>query len=185
MNNIEEHSMNKVNMNANSKLVMVRESRAARPKEVILPEKDSGSLNTPRSILQSALAVLNEGRISELVAQFDDDFEFNDHALSLEFTGKPRLTEFFEKSRELFPDIRLEVASIMESGDHAIAEWRLTATQTVPFFGSTSYRLPISVFGSTILRAAHGKIVEWSDYYDQISSRRANLAAFFTEWLEY
>jgi hypothetical protein len=131
------------------------------------------------------LAALNEGRISEVVAQFDDCFEFNDHALTLEFADKTRLTEFLEKSRELFPDTVLEVVSLMESGDHAVAEWKLTATQTVPFFGNTSYRLPISVFGATIIRVNHARIVEWSDYYDQSLSRRISLAAFFTEWIEY
>jgi steroid delta-isomerase-like uncharacterized protein len=163
----------------------VHQSRAAMREGIILPDEDSMSLNAPQSILQSALAALNEGRISKLVSKFDDRFEFNDHALTLEFKEKIRLTEFFEKSRELFPDTALEVASVMKSGDHAIAEWRLTATQTVPFFGSTSYRLPISVRGSTIIRVEHGKIIEWSDYYDQSSSRRMSLAAFFIEWIEY
>jgi steroid delta-isomerase-like uncharacterized protein len=178
--------MNMTSINANSESVMVHELRPPIHEGVLsLDDEDSTSLNAPRSILQSALAALSEGRISEVVAQFDDRFKFNDHALTLEFTEKTRLTEFLDKSRELFPDTALEVVSVMESGDHAIAEWRLTATQTVPFFGSTSYRLPISVHGSTIVRVEHGKIVEWSDYYNQSSSRRMNLAAFFTEWIEY
>jgi hypothetical protein len=118
------------------------------------------------------------------VEQFDEPFTFNDHALALEFTDKPRLTAFFEKSRELFPDSTLEIVSLFESGDHAIAQWKLSATQTVPY-GSISCRLPISLQGSTIARVEHGKIVEWSDYYDQSSSRRVSLAAFFTEWIEY
>jgi steroid delta-isomerase-like uncharacterized protein len=178
--------MNMTNINANSELMMVRELRAATNEGIVLPDdEDSMWLNAPRSILQSALAALSEGRISEVVANFDDRFKFNDHALTLEFTEKTRLTEFFEKSRELFPDSALAVVSVTESGDHAIAEWKLTATQTVPFFGSTRYRLPISVRGSTIIRVEHGRIVEWSDYYDQSSSRRMSLAAFFTEWIEY
>jgi steroid delta-isomerase-like uncharacterized protein len=178
--------MDMTNIDANSESVMVRESRSAVHEGVVLPDDgDSTLLNAPRAILQSALAALGKGRISAVVTRFDDRFKFNDYALTLEFTEKTRLTEFLEKSRELFPDTALEVASVMESGDHAIAEWKLTATQTVPFFGNTSYRLPISVRGSTVIRVEHGRIVEWSDYYDQSSSRRMNLAAFFTEWIEY
>jgi steroid delta-isomerase-like uncharacterized protein len=177
--------MNMTNINTNPESVMLHESRTAMHEGILLPDEDSWSLNAPRSILHSALAALSEGRISHVVARFDDSFQFNDHALALEFTEKARLTEFLEKSRELYPDATLEVVFVMESGAHAIAEWKLTATQTVPFFGSTSYRLRISVRGSTIARVEHGRIVEWSDYYDQNSSRRMNLAAFFTEWVEY
>jgi len=85
------------------------------------------------------LTALSEGKIVEVVEQFDDRFTFTDHALAIEFTDKERLTEFLHKSRELFPDTALEVISIFQSGDYAIAEWELTATQTVPY-GSISYR---------------------------------------------
>jgi hypothetical protein len=93
-------------------------------------------------------------------------------------------TEFFEKAHELFPDSTLEIVSLFESGDHAIAEWKLAATQTVPY-GSISYRFRISLRGTAIVHVGNGKIVCWSDYYDKNSSRRINLAAFFTEWIEY
>jgi ketosteroid isomerase-like protein len=140
----------------------------------------------PQQILQSALAALNQGRSSEVVKHFDEDgcFRFSDHALALEFMDKARLTEFFEKSSELFPDTTLEVISLFEDGEHAIAEWKLTATQTVPY-GSISYRFPISLLGTTIVHVEKGKIVRWSDYYDQSSSRRMSLGAFFTDWIEY
>jgi ketosteroid isomerase-like protein len=143
----------------------------------------STMLNTPQQILQSALDALREGNISEVLEQFADDFTFNDHALTLEFTDKPRLTEFFEKSRELFPGTTLEIVSLFGRGEHAIAQWKLSATQTVPY-GSTSYRFPISLFGATIVRVQNERIVQWSDYYDQSSSRRMSLGAFFTDWVE-
>jgi ketosteroid isomerase-like protein len=139
---------------------------------------------SPQEILHSAFTALSEGRIQAAVAQFDDHFTFNDHALTLEFNDKMRLTEFLNKSRELFPDTTLEVLSIFGDGDHTIGQWKLSATQTVPC-GSISYRFPISLFGATIVRVEDGKIVQWSDYYDQSSSRRVGLAGLFTEWIEY
>jgi ketosteroid isomerase-like protein len=149
--------------------------------EVELPGDEN---RPPVSTLESALVALSEGRIKALVEQFADSFTFNDHALTLEFTDKARLTDFFEKSRELFPDTALEVISLFEDGDHAIAQWKLSATQTVPY-GSISYRFPIFLFGATIVRVEKGKITQWSDYYDQSSSRRMSLGAFFTDWIEY
>ena len=119
--------------------------------------------STPQQILQSALAALSNGQISEVVEHFADRFRFNDHALTLEFRDKLRLTEFFEKSRELFPDTTLGVVFLLEDGDHAIAQWKLSATQTVPY-GSISYRFPISLFGATIVRVENERIVQWMDY---------------------
>jgi hypothetical protein len=147
----------------------------------VFPKKQTG----PKRMQQSVLAALDERRISEAVDQFDEHFTFTDHALDLEFTVKGRLIEFFQKSRELFPDTVVEVDSAFQCGDHAVAEWKLTATQTVPYYGSAQFRLPISVRGTSIVRIENGKITHWPDYYDKTRSWRVSLAAFFTEWIEY
>jgi ketosteroid isomerase-like protein len=147
-------------------------------------DDDSSPVSGPLRTLQSALAALSKGRVREVVEQFADNFTFHDHALTLEFRDKSCLTDFFEKSRELFPDTRLEIVSLFEDGDRAIAQWKLSATQTVPY-GSISYRFPISLHGATIVRVEDERIVQWSDYYDQSSSWRMSLGAFFTDWVEY
>jgi len=149
-----------------------------------LSNDNSIRMRNPLLILQTALAALSDGRLSAVVEHFDDCFTFNDHALTLEFTDKGRLIEFFEKSRELFPDTTLEIVSMLGSGDHAIAEWKLAATQTVSY-GSIGYRFRVSLLGATIVHVENGRIVQWSDYYDKTSSCRINLAAFFTDWIEY
>lgn len=149
------------------------------------PDTASIGVSAPKRILQSLLDALNEGRIAEAVAQFDDQFTFTDHALDIEFTDKGRLIEFFQKSRELFPDTVVEVDSTFQCGDYVIAEWNLTATQTAPYYQSGGFRVPISLRGTSIARVENGRITHWSDYYDQNRSWRFSLAAFFTEWIEY
>ena len=134
-------------------------------------------------ILKSMLTSLSEGRITDFVAGFQGPFKFTDHALNLEFREHQQLTEFLEKSRELFPDTVIEVVSVFQSGDAAIAEWKLTATQTVSA-GSMNLRMPILLSGVSIAQFNGGKITRWTDYYDQLTSRRMGLAAFFTEWVE-
>jgi SnoaL-like polyketide cyclase len=94
------------------------------------------------------------------------------------------LAEFLQKSRELFPDTVVEVVSAVQSGDTAIAEWKLRATDTVSF-GSMKLRLPISLSGVSTVQFKKEKITQWSDYYDQLKSRRVGLAATFAEWVEY
>jgi ketosteroid isomerase-like protein len=137
-------------------------------------------VTTPQQILQAALDALRKGNVSEVLARFADDFTFSDHTLSLEFTDKPGLGKFFEKSRELFPSASREIVSVFEEGDQAVAQWKLSATQIVRN-DSIIYRFPIFLFGATIVRVEGGKIVQWSDYHDQSSARRMSLPAFFTE----
>ena len=137
----------------------------------------------PRGILQSVLEALSQGRISQAVDQFEDDLTFNDHALGLDFTDKGRLTQFFEKCREYFQDTAVEVNSIFECEDRVVAEWKLNATETVPF-GSMQLRKPISVRGTSIVQIQNGRVTRWSDYYDSVASRRFKVAAFFEEWVE-
>ena len=139
---------------------------------------------TPVDVLQTALAALNQRNISRAVDQFADDFAFNDYTLDLQFRDKGRLTEFFQKACELFPDTLVELVSTFGCGDHAIAEWKLTGTQTESF-GSRSYRFPIVLRGSTIVQIEKGRVTHWSDYYDRLTSRRGPLKAFFEEWIEY
>ena len=143
----------------------------------------SSRSKTPECVLQSMLLALNDGRIFDVVADFDDQFIFTDHALDLEFTDRANLADFFQKSRELFPDAVVDVLSIRESGDQAVAEWKLTATQSVRY-GNMPFRFRISLSGVTIACIQNGKIVRWSDYYDQMTSRRSGLAAHFKEWIE-
>ena len=148
-------------------------------------ERDNGlsGVGAPQRIVQSVLEALSQGRISQAVDQFDGDLTFNDHALGLDFSDKGRLTEFFEKCREFFPDTAVKVNSIFECGDRVVAEWALNATETVPF-GPTQLRKPISVRGTSIVQIQNGRVTRWSDYYDSIASRRFKVAAFFEEWVE-
>ena len=138
----------------------------------------------PADILKSMLTCLSEGRIRDFVTGFQSPFECTDHALDLQFKEQRKLTEFLEKSRKLFPDTNIEVVSVFQSGAAAIAEWKLTATETESY-GSISHRSRIALPGVTIIEARDGSVIRWSDYYDQLKSRRTKLGSFFEEWIEY
>jgi steroid delta-isomerase-like uncharacterized protein len=136
-------------------------------------------------VLLSVLAALSEGKAAEAADQFDEDFTFNDHALGLEFSDKGRLSEFFQKSRELFPDSVVEADAISECGDRTVVQWTLKATQDVSYGGFGHRRVSIFLRGVSIVHLKNGRVTRWSDYYDQLASRRSGLAEFFTEWIEY
>ena len=149
----------------------------------IYSDTSSIEFDASERTLRSVLTLLNEGRFSDALDQFDDHFTFIDHALDLEFTNKESLIEFFQKSRELFPDTALEIESAFGYGGHATAEWKLTATQIEPY-GSLHYRSRIVLRGSTIARVVNGRVTRWSEYYDKPTSHRYRLAGIFKEWIE-
>jgi steroid delta-isomerase-like uncharacterized protein len=139
---------------------------------------------TQREAVLTVLMRLNNGRIKDATACFAENFQFNDRGIGLEFKDRERLAEFFQKSRELYPDSSLQTDRILLSGDHVVAKWTLRATLTEPFYGGLSRKVPISLHGTSIVRIENGNITDWTDYYDGLTSRRTALAAHFEEWVE-
>jgi len=136
------------------------------------------------SVVLTALTYLKNGKIVDAIACFAEEFRFKDHGMGLEFKDKERLTEFFQKTQELYPDSLLLTDTIFVSGDDVITEWTLQATLTEPFYGELSRKVRVSVHGASIVRTDNGKITDWADYYDGLVSRRTALASYFTEWVE-
>jgi hypothetical protein len=135
-------------------------------------------------VVLTALTHLKNGKIDDATGCFAEKFTFKDHGIGLEFQDRKRLAEFFQKTRDLYPDSLLQTDTIFASGNHVITEWRLQATLLEPFYGGLSRKVPITVHGSSIVRTENGKITDWSDYYDGLTSRRTTLASCFTEWVE-
>jgi steroid delta-isomerase-like uncharacterized protein len=134
-------------------------------------------------VVLTVLTHLRNGEVDDAVSCFAEEFRFNDHGMGLEFKDKERLVEFFQKARELYPDSLRKTNTIFLSLDHVITEWTLQGTLTEPFHGLL-LKVPVSVHGTSIVRIDNGKITDWADYYDALTSRRTALGAHFTEWVE-
>jgi len=148
-----------------------------------LSSNASVDATSPDRVLQTALTALRQGNFVEVLDQFNDQFTFTDHALDLEFKDKGRLCEFLAKMREHFPDSERRTTTIFSSEDCVTSEWILTATHTEPFLNGSLRKVPVCVRGVSVVQIEHGKISQWSDYYDQVQSRRYTVAASFTEWI--
>jgi hypothetical protein len=134
-------------------------------------------------VVLAVLTHLKNGKIDDAIARFAEEFRFKDHGIGLQFKHKERLAEFFQKTRELYPDSSLQTDTIFVSGDHVITEWTHQMTLTEPFYGGLSRKVPVSLHGASIVRIEIGRITDWSDYYDGLASRRTALASHFTEWV--
>jgi steroid delta-isomerase-like uncharacterized protein len=135
-------------------------------------------------VVLPVLTRLNHGNINDAITCFADEFTFKDRGIGLEFKNKGRLAEFFQKTREYFPDSSLQADSILVSFDRVVSEWTLHTNVTEPFYGALSRRVQILLHGVSVVRTKDGEITEWSDYYDGLTSRRTALAAHFTDWGE-
>ena len=135
-------------------------------------------------VVLTVLTHVNRGKVDDAIALFAEEFRFNDYGIGLEFKDKGRLAEFFRKNRELFPDAELQTDTIFLRGDRVVAEWTLRATLVEPFYGGLSRKVPITLHGASIVRTENGKITDWTDYYDGLTSRRTALGAHFEEWVE-
>jgi len=136
-------------------------------------------------VVMTAVTNLNSGRINEAIANFAEEFRFKDHGIDLDFNDKERLAEFFQKTREFYPDSFMQTDTIFVSGDRVVVEWTVRATLIEPYLDGLSRTVPISLQGVSIVRTDNGKITEWVDYYDGLTSRRTRLASYFSEWIEY
>ena len=94
------------------------------------------------------------------------------------------MTEFFRKTRELYPDSLLLTGAILVSGDHVVCEWTQQYTATAALIPSGPLRVPISLHGTSVVQIENGEITRWSDYYDGLISRRTALASYFTDPIE-
>ena len=104
-------------------------------------------------IVLAVISHVNDGSIKDAVALFADQLSFNDQGIRLEFNTKERLTEFFRKARELYPDMLLQINTIFVSGDRVLTEWTLQTTLIEPAFGNCRWKVPISLHGASIIRA--------------------------------
>jgi steroid delta-isomerase-like uncharacterized protein len=146
--------------------------------------KTTVGVEAPEEAVLSALTFLRNGQIDDATACFAEPFRFKDHGIGLEFTDKGHLADFFQKARQFYPGSLLHTDSMFVSGDHVITEWTLQSTLTEPFYAGLSRKVPVVFHGVSIVQTDNGKITEWSEYYDGLTSRRTALAAYFTEWIE-
>jgi steroid delta-isomerase-like uncharacterized protein len=141
-------------------------------------------IKTSQRLVLSVLTELQNGQIRDAVNDFADEFKFTDRGIGLEFDDKERLTEFFQKSRELYPDSVRETETILVSEDDVVTEWTLRNTVSESFLGGSFRRVPVVIHGVTVVRTQNGKINRWSEYYDGLTARRTTLGSYFTDWVE-
>lgn len=134
---------------------------------------------SPEEIVRIVTSALNDGRIDTAVALFDEGFNLRDHALDLRFGDRASLAEFFEKRRDLFPELHCYVENILNAGKTAILQWKLEGFVPVGILGQREFKSRVEVTGISIVECESGRIKNWSDYYDGSGTMRTRLVTYF------
>ncbi len=142
----------------------------------------STGMLAPPAVVVSVLAELRRGHVREAVNGFAEAFTFQDRGIGFQCTAKERLTEYFEKARELYPDSALEPGAMVSSGNDVTLEWILKFSE--PLFSGQIRTVPVLLYGASIVRTGNGRVTRWCDYYNGLGARRTALSSYFTEWVE-
>jgi hypothetical protein len=143
---------------------------------------ESGMAASEEAVL-TCLIHLKNGQINAAIAFFAERFRFKDHGIGLEFDDKEELSEFFQRTQELYLDSFLQTDTILVKGNHVITQWTLHARFAECSCGRTSRGVRLALHGATIAQTENGKIVAWADYYDGSTSRRVILSKYFRDRL--
>jgi predicted ester cyclase len=82
------------------------------------------------------------------------------HGYPAGLQGHDGLRAFHEALWEAFPDVRLTVEDLVVEVDRAALRYRLQGTHSGPYLGVAPTGLSFDVEGLTLLRVAHGRVVE-------------------------
>jgi SnoaL-like domain len=132
-------------------------------------------------VVLTVLTYLKNGKIDDAIARFAEEFRFKDHGMGVELNDRERLREFFLKTWKFYLDSFWQTDTIFACSNHLITKWTLHASWTEASYGEFPRSDRISLHGASIVRTGSGKIIDWSNYDDGLTSRRTGLASYITE----
>lgn len=117
---------------------------------------------TNRQILENALACFADpARREQYLDLYADDATL--HGYTGVGPGREGIAAFYRNMWTSFPDARVDVQEIIETGDRLVVRFEFAGTQKAAFIGIPATGRPVRFHGITILRMKDGKCVErWS-----------------------
>jgi predicted ester cyclase len=133
---------------------------------------DEAPQRRPAELYDELWRLLESSRFDDYMELFTEDCVMKFDAES-EIVGQAATRRYFEGVMQMFPDIRHEVTSVIETDDSLAAEVRATATPAGPVpVGSTAVEArsgPARFTAVDLIWLRQGKVHRWHAYYDRMS----------------
>jgi steroid delta-isomerase-like uncharacterized protein len=104
--------------------------------------------------------------VDRMATFFTDDCIYENVARGETYRGRDQVKAWAKASFQSFPDFRLEVTSLIVSGDRLACEWTMSGTHTGSIQGLPATGKTFSVRGSTVVQLKGLKIARNADYWD-------------------
>jgi steroid delta-isomerase-like uncharacterized protein len=111
-------------------------------------------------------AAWSSGDITRVAELFVEDCVYEDVTLGVVNRGTAELEAFGQAFFAAAPDLQIELASHIVSGDHGAAEWWFKGTQHGEVIGLPPSGRRFAFRGMSAFDLRDGKIVRCSDYWD-------------------
>jgi len=119
--------------------------------------------------MKDLVAAWNSHDVEKILSFFTDDCVYEDIVVGKVNHGKEELRAFIKDLLTGAPDVKLELESIVASGDHVSMEWVMSGTQTGVLLGFPASGKSFSGRGVSVSELMDGKIKKNTDYYDGAS----------------
>lgn len=111
--------------------------------------------------------ILNKGKL-ELFNESNFAKDVVLHVSPNDLVGIDSMKAYYANFLTGFSNIEFTIKDIFGQGDKLVKHWKFKGNHTGMFFGIPATGKKVSIEGTTLVRMIGGKIVEESDFYDNL-----------------
>ncbi|HNQ62018.1 MAG TPA: ester cyclase [Bacteroidia bacterium] len=121
-----------------------------------------------KAAMTQIYTAFSTGNTAELPNYVDPNIIEHAPDPNIKETGLEGLTKMIETYRASFPDLKMEVMSMVAEGDVVTAHFKMTGTNTGPMGEMPATNRPMDIAGVDIIKFKDGKAVEHWGYYEEM-----------------
>ena len=124
-------------------------------------------------LMKKAMAAWNSHDPEQLVNMMADEFIYYDAAAGGNMTTREELREFYQGFVTFSPDYTWTlIGRPIVSHDSVAFDWHFGGTNTGPWGETPPTGKKYVIYGASLIRFKHGKIVFQGDYWDQLTFQK-------------
>lgn len=119
-----------------------------------------------QKLTDNLVRILSNGELELIDETFDPMVRMRSPVVPQEVVGIGNFRMFAQANRMAFPDLAIDISSLILDGDTVVARFTLKGTHQGPLLGMAPTGRSFQVPGVAVARIENGKILEWQDYWN-------------------